>query len=52
MPVCVKDNIELPATLMFKCEHCGKLYCVRHIREHHVDINMTFRQVPKMMRKK
>ncbi len=49
MPTCSVDNIELPDHLMAKCDHCGQVLCLRHLKAHHKDVKMTFNTIPKLM---
>lgn len=46
---CSVDNLDLPAHMIVKCDHCGAQMCIRHLKAHHVEVKMTFVTVPKLM---
>ncbi len=34
---------------MATCDHCGVLFCFRHLKDHHREVKMTVVTIPKLM---
>lgn len=49
MAICSVDNLQLPDAVMTKCSHCGAVMCVRHLKQHHAEVKMTFVTIPALM---
>lgn len=44
-------GLELPDRYIFKCDgHCDKKLCIRCIKKHALDVTMTYRVVPRMIK--